>query len=58
MTGNVTKARFAAEAEDWGYGSRTYDRFKEAGTWYNVPGESMRGSAQLEAHWADAKDDD
>jgi hypothetical protein len=53
LTGNVSKLQFGLEPDKFGYGSREYDRMKEAGDWCGVAGESARGTPQLEAHWAD-----
>lgn len=44
ITGNMTKTKFKLAPEDGGYGERVYDRLKEMGVWYNVPGESVRGT--------------
>jgi hypothetical protein len=58
MTGNVSRAEFNREPNDGGYGTREYDRLKEAGEWYGVAGESARGTPQLTAHWAEQGEDD
>lgn len=44
ITGNMPKTKFALPPEEGGYGERTYDRLKEMGIWYNVAGESVRGT--------------
>ncbi len=49
-TGNISKSGMNREPEDGGYGTRAYDRLKEAGDWYGIQGESVRSPSM---HWAE-----